>query len=114
MTLEDLFAVRSTRLPRVSNHDLADVGRAIDRRHMDEIHPCVFCGEQARAPLVANASDLFGRAGWLDLCPACNLALRELFLSDPFLDDAEIIRRYEEWAASRRAGDSVHRSEPQP
>ena len=46
---------------------MADVGAAINSR-LDEIRACMFCGE--RMALMANASDLFREAAWLDLCPA--------------------------------------------
>jgi hypothetical protein len=102
LTLEDLFAVRRS-LPLISDRELADLGPAITRRHMDEIHQCVFCGEQARAAVAAGASDLLGPARWLDLCPAHNQALRimldelgRLAFNTEELD-AEIIHRYEQW-----------------
>jgi hypothetical protein len=99
LVLEDLFTVIFG-LPRLTAADLASKGAAIDRRGLDEIRACVFCGEQARAPVICGPSDLIGPAAWLDLCSAHNRALRELFLNNPFLDDPEIIRRYEEWAHS--------------
>lgn len=105
LTLEDTFAVRES-LPLASDRDLADVARAIDRRRLDEVHPCAFCGEQARSPVVAGASGLLGPARWLDLCPACNRELRIMLdelgrlAFDTAELDAEIARRYEQWAAS--------------
>jgi hypothetical protein len=56
--------------------------------------------------LMANASDLFGEAAWLDLCPGHDLDLRSMLIADPFLDDAKIIRRYEAWADPRDARDT--------
>jgi hypothetical protein len=106
VTLEDLFAVRAGDLPRLTERELADVCAAIDRRLLDEIHACAFCGGRARVALMANASDLFGPAAWLDLCAAHDQAVRELLTADPFLDDPGIICRYEAWAASRSAGDT--------
>jgi hypothetical protein len=97
--LEDLFTVISG-LPRLTAGDLANKRDAINRRSLDEIRACVFCGQQARAPVICGPSDLIGPAVWLDLCSAHHKALRELFLDNPFLDDPEIIRRYEEWAHS--------------
>lgn len=105
MTLEDLFPLYG-HLPRITDADVADLARAIDRRRLDEVHPCVFCGELARAHLAASASVLVGPAQWLDLCPACNrdvrIMLDELgrFAFDTEDLDAEIIRRYEEWSAT--------------
>jgi hypothetical protein len=109
LALEDTFAIRPS-LPLAGDRDLADLARAIDRRRLDEIHPCAFCGERARAPVVAGASDLLGPARWLDLCPACNRELRIMldelgrFALDAQELDAQIIRRYGEWAAARDAG----------
>lgn len=105
MTLEDLFPLYG-HLPRITDADLADLARAIDRRRLDEVHACAFCGEQARAPLAAGASDLVGPAQWLDLCPACHRDVRIMLdeLGNLAFDtqelDAEIMRRYEEWSAT--------------
>lgn len=108
MTLEDLFPLYG-QLPRITDADLADLGHAIDRRRLDEVHACVFCGEQARAPLAASASDLVGPAQWLDLCPAhhrdVRIVMDELWnlAFDVQELDAEIMRRYEEWAANSKS-----------
>lgn len=91
MTLEELFTVRAGDLPRVTELEMADVGAAINRR-LDEIHVCMLCGERAAWPSWPTASDLFGEAAWLDLCPGHDLDLRSMLIADPFLDDAKIIR----------------------
>ncbi len=108
MTLEDLFPLYG-HLPRITDADVVALARAIDRRRLDEVHDCVFCGERARVALAAGASDLFGPAQWLDLCPPCDRELRIMldelgrFAFDSQDLDAEIIRRYEEWMT---AGDA--------
>jgi hypothetical protein len=77
------------------------------------LHPCAFCGEQGRAPLMWRASALTGPARWLDLCPADNRDLRIMldelarFAFDGAELDSEIARRYEEWLAARDARDSA-------
>jgi hypothetical protein len=104
IVLEDFFPhVHHGTLPRISASDQADghaLARAMDRRRLDEVHHCAFCGERARAALGYGPSDLVGPPRWLDLCAPHDKAVRDMacrFQARP-VPDGEIIERYEDWA----------------
>ncbi|HEY2090141.1 MAG TPA: hypothetical protein VGH54_29485 [Mycobacterium sp.] len=103
LELEDLFPLWGT-LPRLTEAEKADVGGAVSRRRLDEVHQCVFCGERARTAVSAGPSDIIGPPCWLDLCHAHFGAVRDIWIRDPFLRDDVIVDRYSAWlerAASR-------------
>ena len=52
---------------------VTELGRAIERRRMDEIHNCLHCGRRAQCAFVAH-TELGNR--WLDLCAECAHWLR--------------------------------------
>jgi hypothetical protein len=49
-------------------------GADITHRTMDQVHPCLRCGQQAQLAYVAH-TDKGPR--WLDLCPPCGYAARK-------------------------------------
>lgn len=102
LQLENLFPLFGS-LPLLTERDLADPGSAINRRRLDEVHSCVFCGDRALVAIVAGPSDMIGRPQWLDLCAEHGRELRLAVDADPFLGDAEIVRRYSRWRAERDA-----------
>jgi len=55
-------------------------GADIDRRRLDEVHPCLRCGKQANCAFVADTK--MGNR-WLDLCHSCVYWLRKGATPEP-------------------------------
>lgn len=65
-----LLAAEPTLLPEAPS---GATGADIERRRQDEVHPCLRCGKRAQ---VAYIAQMHIGPRWLDLCPACNHAVR--------------------------------------
>ena len=61
-------------------------------------HECSVCPEPAKAAIHVAACLLFGSPRWLDLCPACYWALRQVWM---FVTEADLMAAHARWAKGR-------------